>query len=178
MSQKKGGWVQELFPTHPTYQNPINMNPRPLLCKVSWFFGFWLFVARWHRLNVQNPIIVCDTNYFQAGIILSAIPFVRKWHTSLDFQRTSHTKALVLGRGAAHLYRFSTPFFRPEPKCTHVLKIQALWHLFTWGSPFSVRVGTFFLNRFWHPVYGDAALYLPQCPRPWLYRDYYFFGSV
>jgi len=27
--------IQELFPTLPTYQNPINMNPRPLLCKVS-----------------------------------------------------------------------------------------------------------------------------------------------
>ena len=25
----------ELFPTHPIYQNPININPGPLLCKVS-----------------------------------------------------------------------------------------------------------------------------------------------
>ena len=38
--EKKGGWVQELFPTHPTYQNPIFINPRPLLCKVSWISGF------------------------------------------------------------------------------------------------------------------------------------------
>ena len=38
--EKKGGWIQELFPTHPTYQNPIFINPGPLLCKVSWFFGF------------------------------------------------------------------------------------------------------------------------------------------
>ena len=44
--EKKRKRVQELFPTHPTYQNPINMNPRPLLCKVSWIFGFWFFVAR------------------------------------------------------------------------------------------------------------------------------------
>ena len=29
----KGGWVLELFPTIPTYQNPINI--RQLLCKVS-----------------------------------------------------------------------------------------------------------------------------------------------
>ena len=41
--EKKGGWVQELFPTHPTYQNPINMNPGPLLCKVCWFFGYSVF---------------------------------------------------------------------------------------------------------------------------------------
>ena len=27
--------ILELFPTIPTYQNPINMNPGPVLCKVS-----------------------------------------------------------------------------------------------------------------------------------------------
>ena len=42
--EKKGESIQELFPTHPTYQNPIFMNPRPLLCKVSWIFGFSFFV--------------------------------------------------------------------------------------------------------------------------------------
>ena len=42
--EKKGVWVQELFPTHPTYKNPILINPGPLLCKVSWFFGFSFFV--------------------------------------------------------------------------------------------------------------------------------------
>ena len=36
----KGECVLELFPTLPTYQNPININPGPLLCKVSWFFSF------------------------------------------------------------------------------------------------------------------------------------------
>ena len=41
--ENKRGWVLELFPTLPTYQNPINMNPGPLLCKVSWFFGFSIF---------------------------------------------------------------------------------------------------------------------------------------
>ena len=41
--QKKGGWIQELFPTHPTYQNPIFSIPRPLLCTVFWIFGFSVF---------------------------------------------------------------------------------------------------------------------------------------
>ena len=41
--ETRGGWVLILFPTHPTYQNPININPGPLLCKVSWFFGFSVF---------------------------------------------------------------------------------------------------------------------------------------
>jgi len=39
----KGGWVLILFPTHPTYQNPININFRPLLYKVSWIFGCSVF---------------------------------------------------------------------------------------------------------------------------------------
>ena len=38
--EKNGKWVQELFPTHPTYQNPIFMNFRPLFGKFFWFFGF------------------------------------------------------------------------------------------------------------------------------------------
>jgi hypothetical protein len=33
--EKKPESIQELFPTHPTYQNPIFINPEPLLCKVS-----------------------------------------------------------------------------------------------------------------------------------------------
>ena len=48
MSRKKGGWVQELFPTHPTYQNPIFMNPIPLLCNVSWFIVFSLLAYLFH----------------------------------------------------------------------------------------------------------------------------------
>ena len=43
MSRKKTELIQELFPIHPTYQNPIFLNPRPLLCKVSWIFGFSVF---------------------------------------------------------------------------------------------------------------------------------------
>ena len=35
VAKKKAEFIQELFPIHPTYQNPINMNPRPLSCKVS-----------------------------------------------------------------------------------------------------------------------------------------------
>ena len=38
--EKNGESIPKLFPTHPTYQNPIFMNPRILLCKVSWIFGF------------------------------------------------------------------------------------------------------------------------------------------
>ena len=34
--EKKAELIQELFPIHPTYQNPICFNPRPILCKVSW----------------------------------------------------------------------------------------------------------------------------------------------
>ena len=33
--ETRGESILELFPTPPTYQNPINMNPGPLLCKVS-----------------------------------------------------------------------------------------------------------------------------------------------
>ena len=41
--EKKAESLQELFPIHPTYQNPIFKNPRPLLCKVSRFFGLSFF---------------------------------------------------------------------------------------------------------------------------------------
>ena len=41
--ETRGESILELFPTLPTYQNPINIDPGPLLCKVSWFFGFSLF---------------------------------------------------------------------------------------------------------------------------------------
>ena len=45
--KKKPGSIQELFPTHPTYQNPIFINPRPLLCKVFLNFRFFSFSAYW-----------------------------------------------------------------------------------------------------------------------------------
>ena len=41
--EKKGEPIQELFPTHPTYQNPICINPGPLLCQFFGFFGFLVF---------------------------------------------------------------------------------------------------------------------------------------
>ena len=40
MSRKKGEWVQELFPTHPTYHNPMFMNPKQLLWR---FLDFSVF---------------------------------------------------------------------------------------------------------------------------------------
>ena len=33
--ETRGESILELFPTTPTYQNPININPGPVLCKVS-----------------------------------------------------------------------------------------------------------------------------------------------
>ena len=41
--ETKAESIQELFPTHPTYQNPIFMNFRPLFSQFFgffWFFGF------------------------------------------------------------------------------------------------------------------------------------------
>jgi len=64
---KKGGnESKNYFLSYPTNQNPININPRPLLCKVSWFFGFWFFVARWHRVNVQNPNLMSGCRDFES----------------------------------------------------------------------------------------------------------------
>ena len=41
--EKKGESIQELFPTHPTYQNPIFINPRLLFGQFFWFFVFFRF---------------------------------------------------------------------------------------------------------------------------------------
>ena len=38
--EKKAESIQELFPTHPTYQNPVNINFRPLFGQFFGFFGF------------------------------------------------------------------------------------------------------------------------------------------
>ena len=51
----KGGWVPELFTTLPTYQNPINMNPGQLLCKVSWFFGFLVVCLFFQFFGLLDP---------------------------------------------------------------------------------------------------------------------------
>ena len=53
---KKGGWVQELFPTIPTYQNPTFISPGPLLCKVSWFFGFHFLTSVLYIFGPIGPI--------------------------------------------------------------------------------------------------------------------------
>jgi hypothetical protein len=55
--EKNGGWVQELFPTHPTYQNPIYISPGPLLCKVSGFFGFSLFAQFFSLLALLDTFL-------------------------------------------------------------------------------------------------------------------------
>ena len=70
--EKKGESIQDLFPTHPTYQNPIFINPRPLLCKVSRFFGFSLFakffqffsflVANWCPKKAKKKEAILPTN--------------------------------------------------------------------------------------------------------------------
>ena len=38
--ETRGESILELFPTTPTYQNPININLGPVLCKVSWILGY------------------------------------------------------------------------------------------------------------------------------------------
>ena len=71
----KGGWVPELFSTLPTYQNPINMNPGPLLCKVSWIcqppvsgggvkrFSNW-FVSAAHRWSSDlHEVGICERTW-------------------------------------------------------------------------------------------------------------------
>ena len=41
--ETRGESTLELFPTLPTYQNPIKINPGPLLCKVSWILDLSVF---------------------------------------------------------------------------------------------------------------------------------------
>ena len=41
--EKKGESIQELFPTHPTYQNPILISRGPLFGQFFGFFGFSSF---------------------------------------------------------------------------------------------------------------------------------------
>ena len=47
----KGGWVLELFPTNPTYQNPINMNPGPVLLR---FLDF----SRMSKIMISMKFII------------------------------------------------------------------------------------------------------------------------
>jgi len=55
--ETRGEWVLILFPTHPTYQNPININPDPLLCKVSWNFGFSVFSSFFDYWTPIGPLL-------------------------------------------------------------------------------------------------------------------------
>ena len=58
MSRKKGGMSPRIIshPSHPTYQNPISINPDPLLCKVSWIFGFSVFSVFWPYWTHIGPL--------------------------------------------------------------------------------------------------------------------------
>ena len=47
--ETRGEFILELFPTIPTYQNRINMNPGPLLCKVSRVLGFVSFFLQFSQ---------------------------------------------------------------------------------------------------------------------------------
>ena len=85
-------------------------------------------------------------------------------HTSLDFQRRSHTKALVLGCGAPLLCPFSSPFFPPHRRCTLVLFFLPFWD--AEGNPFPSGLTFFSWIICWHSVYLIAARVFPQCSRP------------
>ena len=85
--REKKEWLQELFSTHPTYQNPIYMNPGPLLCKV---FGFGFFVARWNRVNVQTPLVNCSRGQNRRKSTLGTHTATKRWQHSVVFDVGPH----------------------------------------------------------------------------------------
>ena len=78
----KGGWVLELFPTLPTYQNPININPGPLLLGFLDFsvFTFWsVFSSFWPYCPGGTKRRNSNSNSLFLGS-KTGIRFDTKWH--------------------------------------------------------------------------------------------------
>ena len=93
-------------------------------------------------------------------------------HTSLDFQRTSHTKALVWGCGTTLLCPCSPPFVQPQRRCTLVLFFLPFRHLFgTLGKTLFSPDWHFFLESFLAPrVPGGRSGLPPVLPPMVIYR--------
>ena len=73
--------VQELFLTHPTYQNPIFINPRP---PFMYFFRFFIFSAYWTPIGpLLDPYWI---NYKSCWYVHGCSWFVHGFLKELDFK--------------------------------------------------------------------------------------------